>query len=543
MRFMTNPVDRFLKSIPKVLKEEEAIKVYQGLVGAKDEWERPFNTDGVFLETLYESKEVLRPNDSAAVLAQICYYLRLFKLIGVYKDRLHPMPLRVAGIAKNAAFVTEVCSLDRHFSSNEYDWTRPPSSPDPKLVKALASERVFIHDMSKAEGVQAFLEALKAAASPVKQFITRNNFDRIFIVWKKNFGQDLDPQDSAHAFLYDLQNKKYVNEANGSIVFGPPKGPMIEARCPVEFYKLFWKTYSLPPENKELMAIIAAKDRLVAMQMRRETGEFFTPVDIAVRWSYHMIVHAPPDDPEKSADWSLWDPACGTGNLTLGCSPMPGRLFMSTLNPQDVAAVKQSGQNPEALVFAYDFLNQTDEELPAEIRKKLVPGNKWIFFFNPPFAAGVGGNLLGGEDEVRREMSDTRIGDEMESEKLGHACQNLYAQFMYRVMKMAERYGLQVYVGFYSMATYATGPGYDKFREMLESAFAPVNAFVCHCLEFESAKGAWPVLFSLWKRKEGADVRDQGKGARAGQDRRDGMHRNENLQARPKAAVRVGRKA
>jgi len=507
---MTNPVERFLKSIPKVLKEEEVIKVYQGLVGAKDEWERPFSTDGVFLETLYESKETLRPNSSATVLAQACYYLRLFKLIGVYKGRLHSMPLRVAGIAKNAAFVTEVYSLDRYFSSNEYDWTRPPSSPDPNLVKALAAERVFIHDMSKPEGVQAFLDALKAAPGQVKQFITRKNFDRIFLVWKGKFGQDLNPQDSAHAFLYDLQNMRYVNEADGSIVFGNPKGVMIEAKCDVGKYKQFWKTYSLPPENEELLAIIAAKDRIVAIQTRRETGEFFTPVDIAAGWSYKMILDAlalpPPGDLDVSADWNLWDPACGTGNLTLACPSLPGRLFMSTINPQDVAAVKQSGQNPEALVFAYDFLNQTDEELPAEIRKKLVPGSKWVFFFNPPFAAGTGGNILSDDGEVRREMSDTRIGDEMESEKLGHACQNLYAQFMYRVMKMAEKYGLQAYVGFYSMVTYATGPGYTKFRELLGTAFTPVDAFVCHCSEFESAKGSWPVLFSLWKRKEGADV-------------------------------------
>ena len=542
---MTNPVDRFLKSIPKVVKEEEAIKVYQGLVGAKDEWERPFNTDGVFLKTLYESKEVLRPNDSAAVLAQICYYLRLFKLICVYKGRLHSMPLRVAGIAKNAAFVTEVYSLDRYFSSNEYDWTRPASSPDPNLVKALAAERVFIHDMSKPEGVQAFLDALKATASQVKQFITRDNFDRIFLVWKWKFGQDLNPQDSALAFLYDLQNMKYVNEANGSILFGPPKGPMIEARCSIDEYKNFWQTYSLPPENKELKAIVAAKDRIVAIQTRRETGEFFTPVDIAAL-SYGMILNAldlPPDDRRISAEWNLWDPACGTGNLTLLCPPVPGQLFMSTINPQDVAAVKQSGQNPEALVFAYDFLNQTDDELPAEIRKKLVPGSKWIFFFNPPFAAGTGGNILSDDGEVRKDMSDTRIGDEMEREKLEHACQNLYSQFMYRIVKMTEKYGLQAYVGFYSMVTYATGPGYTKFRELLGTAFTPVDAFVCHCSEFESAKGSWPVLFSLWKRKEGADVRDQSKGARAGQDRRDGMHRDESLQARPKAAVRVGRKA
>ena len=117
---------------------------------------------------------------------------------------------------------------------------------------------------------------------------------------------------------------------------------------------------------------------------------------------------------------------------------MTNRLFLSTLNKQDVEAVRQSGESPEALVFDYDFLNKTDEELPAALRAKLAPNSRWIFFLNPAVRGRQRPDRFIRRSERRKGqdgVSDTRVGNEMKTRKLGHACQNTYAQFMYRIQQ------------------------------------------------------------------------------------------------------------
>ena len=357
---------------------------------------------------------------------------------------------------------------------------------------------VPVYAMDDAAQVRVFLDVLRATGDAVKQLVTRENFVAVFATWRAQFATELSQQDAALAYLYDLQNLRYINEEAGSVLLGPP-GKGFELRVPVERYKAFWHVFQLPPSNRELAAILARKDQLVAMQLRRETGEFFTPADIA-NFAHGQLLEAVPDAYEN---WNWWDPACGLGNLTLACPEMRDRLFLSTLNKQDVDAVRQSGESPEALVFDYDFLNKTDEELPAALRAKLVPGSKWIFFLNPPFAAGNDlmasfGSSRGAK--VKTGVSDTRVGNAMETEKLGHACQNTYTQFMYRIQQIVDTYKLKAIVGIFSVAAFATGSAYADFREHWAKSCSLIGAFTFQCSEFAGASGAWPVISACGNR-------------------------------------------
>ena len=78
----------------------------------------------------------------------------------------------------------------------------------------------------------------------------------VFATWRAQFATELSQQDAALAYLYDLQNLRYINEEAGSGTLGPP-GKGFELRVPVERYKAFWHVFKLPPSNKELAAILA----------------------------------------------------------------------------------------------------------------------------------------------------------------------------------------------------------------------------------------------------------------------------------------------
>jgi hypothetical protein len=490
-------VSRFIASVAKANKEEAVLACYRHLIGADAEWDRPFSTDGLFEGTLFEFKHQvsLQGHGLSAVLAQLCAYLRLFYTKGVYKKVVYPLPLRVAACSEKDIVCVPIKTLAPFFMNDAFDWTRPANNPDPKLIAALHSVESPVYSTRDASQVEVFLGALKVSGDQVKQLVTRQNFVSIFETWRAQFAPKLNQQDAALAYLYDLQNLRYVNTDAGSVLLGPP-GKGIELRVPTERYLAFWQVFRIPPSNKELAAILARKDQLVAMQLRRETGEFFTPLDIAAL-AHQKLLEVVPDAYEN---YLWWDPCCGLGNLTLACPEMPGRLFLSTLNKQDVEAVKQSGESPEALVFDHDFLNYPDEDLPKPLRDKLTPGSKWIFFLNPPFAAGTDlASSFGDGEKPKTGVSDTQVGTDMEAERLGHACQNTYAQFMHRIQLLVRAYQLDATVCLFSKALFTTGTSYQDFRSSWFSTFTSVGAFTFPSSEFAGAKGAWPVLFSMWK--------------------------------------------
>jgi hypothetical protein len=477
------------------------------LLGAK-EWKRPFNSDGLYDGTLFEAKldRRLESGEWTQVLAQLCYYVRWFWESGVYKGEVYSMPRQVVGCDKNEAFVLPVSELRSYVVSNDFDWRRSASSPDPRLVDALQELSPVVYDMTQSEGISVFLAALVSSAVQIEQQITVRNFVPLFRVWKEKFGKGLNPQQVAWAFVYSLERKEFVNEASGRVLFGDfdssTRAPMISVQVPVAAYSHFWDTYIRPPDNKTLQAIRVRKDQLVAMQQRRETGEFFTPLDIAAL-AREYILKAVPDAYEN---WNWWDPCCGTGNLELELPPMPGRLFMSTLNQEDIDAVRGCGQNPEACLFQYDFLNQTDEELPEELRAKLVPGSKWIFFMNPPFAAGTKGGPSGATEGQRgriNQTTTTRMSTDMKGVRLGHASGNFCSQFLWHISKLVEKYQIDAVLCTFSSNNHLAGSGYKEFRTRWLKQWKFCSGFCVSSLEFEGPTSAWSILLTLWKRGEG----------------------------------------
>lgn len=489
---------KFLNGLANAHTEEEILTQYQSIQEI-DEWPRPFGSDGLQGGTLWEFKHGLVANNCHLVLAQACYYLQRIRTLGVYKGTHYPMPKRVVCADEEAVCVMDAADLDP-FTHENYDWSRAASSPDPALVLEMHRLRPLIIEIKTEQSVQDFLSRLKSVGSPVKQVITRNNFEHVFRVWERLFGKDLDTQSAANAFIIDLcQEGVFVDSSRGRVLLRSDVGEEYTLHVSVPQYEEFWSCYEIPPDNEEVSHIIARKDRMVAIQHRREAGEFFTNLDLAKK-GHDYLVDA---FGEEIYEGNWWNMAAGTGNLVYHCPPMPGRLFVSTLNKEDVQTIKASGQNPEAEVFAYDFLNQRDDELPEKLRKALQGGGPWTVLINPPYAAGT--DMIasfGQEGAVKTGTSKTFVGNRMREDNLGHACQNVYSQFLYRVLQLSREYNLDLKLGVFSKGLWLSSTGFKKFREQWYNYFELCNGFCIHCGIFHQATGNWPVTYTTWRLKQ-----------------------------------------
>lgn len=489
-------IAKFLKSAAKAKREEEVLDAYAHLIGAP-EWPRPFGSDGLACDALFEGKlnKGMGGEDGRKAMAQGCYYLRHIQKKGIYKGEHYSVPSKLAVVDKNEGFVVPTSELEKFFSDNHYDWSLPASSPDKRLVEDLYAVDFKVHSTDNDEGVKGFLAALQTDGKPVAQHVTRENFVAIFEAWKQKFADGLGPQEAAKAFILDLQKDFSVNETRGIILYGSEH--MIKVKADTVAHKKFWSSYALPPDAGELSAILKRKDWLVVMQTRRSQGEFFTHEDFA-KLGRQRILEIIPDAYEN---WNWYDPCCGTANLEVEMPNMNGRLFMSTLNQEDVDMINGCGMADilGAKVFQYDFLNQADEELPKEFLEKMTPGSKWVFYLNPPFVAGTSGIANGNGDSAG--SSDTKTGNTMESE-VGYARQNLIAQFLWRIRQLILQYKLNAVVASFHMSTWLGGDNFAAFRKAWLKTFEPKGGFCFNSKEFEGATGEWPVAMSIWRSKD-----------------------------------------
>jgi hypothetical protein len=506
-----NPIGEFLRVTANAVLEEQVVDAYMKILGI-DDLVRPFGSDGLHGGTLFEFKfnfSLKSARKQALGLAQACYYLRRFMKEGVYGGRAYDMPARAALCTRGYALVALAEDLAPFFSDDAYDWSRAPSSPDPKLVDALADAERHVCDITRPEGVQVFLDQMKAVGGVIKKVITRDNFDAVFEVWKADFASGEDPQRAAHAYILDLQLRGSINEAAGTVLFDyvDPEGrdTLIRLRVPITAYAAFWEAYRRPPDNVEMEAILERKDRLIAIQRRRFDGEFYTPLPYA-RLAHEYLARTVLDryggggaHHSMYDDYTWWDTCCGTGNLTYHCpSAMKGDLLLSTLYESDLAIVRESGQNPNAAVFQYDFLNGTEWELPEAMRKKLEAGGKWIFILNPPFAAAAGDACASDSDGARAQMSNTLMRTEMEP-VVGYACRNLFAQFLYRIARLVEKYQIEAVMASYTPSLWLGGIKFEGFRRWWDERFGFKDGFCFPSWEFDGSKGEWPVVLGVWK--------------------------------------------
>ena len=216
-------------------------------------------------------------------------------------------------------------------------------------------------------------------------------------------------------------------------------------------------------------------------------------------------------------EYVVWDCAWGTGNLTRDYAFK--ELYCSTLRKTDLDLGEKN--NSDSYKFVYNFLEDDiemlnsdsgmlDKNYKAEINnyKKLLTSlksnKKIIFFINPPFAEA--GNDKCKDRKIKTGTSKTLIGQAMNKESIGRSSQQLYAQFLYRILKIKEMFKLtDINIGVFSPTLLLTGPMFEGFRERFLKEFSYEKGIMFNASNFSNVSNQWEIAFSIWKCGETKD--------------------------------------
>jgi hypothetical protein len=464
-------------------------------------FESNYNTDGIAysksnkLTMIVEQKygyNFMNLKDRARAVSQVIKYVK-----NIHDTDATKVP-KVAVIGdENETFVVPVSDIINYISVKDYQWELAPSSmyKDEVLINDLIEDEIvrnlYIYNPNNEfrEIVNKIKEVNKGIFVP--RTLTEKNIDRVFeyfcnrITMKigKNIIKSNDMVNLfAHIMLHPdsvvLQgNKLFTTMFKDTIIIGN-----------VDNYNGFIQEFSRKYTPKQKHVFTAILDRLIEDTTRRKQGEFFTPT-IWVDKAHEYIASVYGDDWKEK--YVVWDPAWGTGNLTRDYSFR--ELYVSTLNQSDIDTANQMGYNPEATKFQYDFLNDDYEKLPEGLRKAIEEGRQIIVLMNPPYATSNDlDNTKSDETLSKKGVSQTNVGLVMKENKMGGCSDQLYAQFMYRIMTEFKKMNICMF----SPPLYLTGLSYKKFREEFNIENKFMSGYLMDSKNFADVS-SWGLSFSI----------------------------------------------
>lgn len=457
----------------------------------------------------------------AKCFAQTLYYIRRLK----YGRDIRKPSENICVVSKNFAAIIQTQKFADFYKSKaeNFDWDLAPSSPCKKLVAALADNYFFKHlhvfDFSLPEDLKNFIDIINKSFSAQillfddKKIIDEYNFYEIFTFWQKLFGDDVENgKKSSEYFITDIEKgKSFVN--GNQIFFRMNDGFIVEKNLNVAEYNNFWSIYEKISNPREIIAIRQKMDRMTEIDLRRRTGEFFTPINFAEKAVDYLRRTVKFDK-----NFRIWDMAAGTGNLEFA---LPAEwlkfTYISTLLDDDANYCKKIF--PDATVFQYDYLNDDiefffEKNIPLWVKRKMPqklvddlknPAIKWIIFINPPYAMPtpfhrdqIGNNKEG--------ISLTKIQDLMKKDNLGEASRELYTQFLYRmILDFSNR---QTYIGIFSTLKYVKSEQVSIFRDKIFQ-YKFERGFIFSSKNFQGCRGKFPVGFLIWNLAENISIENQ----------------------------------
>jgi hypothetical protein len=235
---------------------------------------------------------------------------------------------------------------------------------------------------------------------------------------------------------------------------------------------------------------------LISDLERRRSGDFWTPTPF-VDYAHKMLSE------QFGADWKekyvVYDNCCGSCNLTRDYKFK--ELYCSTLFQSELDLATR--YNPEATKFQFDWLNDDLEDLPKGLKYSFELDKPIIFLLNPPYATSCAG---GANTEHKTGVADTAINQIMKRDNIGASSQNLYAQFLYRILLLKKKYNLtDVNIGLFSPTLYLTGGSWKGFRSVFFNEFNFMDACLFQASHFADVSNYWGISFSVWNSGESAD--------------------------------------
>lgn len=466
-------------------------------------------------QILFEFKldgEFFKLERRARAFAQSLYYIRRLK----FGDDTRAPSRSIAVVDKHSAAIIPTERLENYCRSNKYDWDRAPSTPCKILIDDLIDDRDVrecrVFDFSSASDVEHFLELIRREMwlypkkTIVVKEINENNFWSIFEEWDKRFGASVaNSHKPSEYFLTDIELGSSDPIDNGkSVLFRLHDGQTIEKQMPIDLYKTFWRMHAKVGDARTMLVIRQKMDRMTTIELRRFTGEFFTPIEHA-RLALKYLERLLGEEWWSTGEYRLWDPAAGTGNLEF---PLPidalKFCYVSTLLSDDAAYCRKL--YPEATVFQYDFLNDGEEKLPPKLRAELDdPTLKWIVLVNPPYATASNFQNFDGKT-TKYGVSFTAVQQMMKADGLGEVSRELSSQFLFRIDRMFR--DRSAILGLISKIKYINAPLDQRLRDRFFD-YKFEGGFVFPSKHFQGTKGAFPVGFLMWRLDRHAPLSEQ----------------------------------
>lgn len=447
----------------------------------------------------------------AEVIAQALYYVRRLN----FGDDDRSPSENVCIVTKNFAAIFPTTDFSDFYNDKTiYDWDLKPSSPCKKLVADLTRFEVVIHahiyDFSNVQEDIAFatlIMRIRKRQIPlfnVKKQITDKNFYQVFQHWKKFFGEAVqNGHKASEYFVTDIEQGKTSLVDNNSVIFRLNGGEIKEKLINPDEYKYFWNHYEKITSAREIIAIRQKMDRITEINLRRFTGEFYTPVDFAKK-AFDYLVRTV-GEWWKDKNFRLWDMAAGTGNLEFAIPPDAHKFcYISTLIKDE--ADYCANIFPDATVFQFDFLNDSADKLPKKLRDDLDnPNLRWIIFINPPYAT-ANNKQLNNQEIDKSGVSMTDIRKQMMAEEIGKSSQELFTQFIYRISKdFANKIA---WLGMFSTLKYVIASSEQKIRDKFFK-YKFERGFIFSSKDFEGCKANFPVGFLVWNLSEKISLEEQ----------------------------------
>ncbi len=243
----------------------------------------------------------------------------------------------------------------------------------------------------------------------------------------------------------------------------------------------------------------------------RNLGEIFTPDNI----SKLLFETTNKYVPNFNKTHTVWDCCWGTGNLTKQFEFED--LYCSTIRAVDIRNNREKNKN--AVKFVYNFLDTDIDQLVSkqamwmmehELREDLVNklnGDKpLMFYINPPYAAT---GVLGTTGDSREDQTISRMKEVMSEHRMGTACDQLYAQFLYRIGLMQDAYrNKNISIACIAPPMFLSGNGYEKFRDKLLKRFKFNGGCLVRASNFEGLSSSWSIAIMVLTSGETEDKKN-----------------------------------
>lgn len=470
--------------------------------------EHPFACDG-FIDTKNNKGKILKliieykfeedfssKTVRAKVITQVLYYMKRFEQNGLI------LPNVVMVGDANECFVFHTNDIISYLDE-DLDWSIAPSKAhehNADLIYKLASDEninPFIFVIDENFSFKSVIDKIYDLSNNIQRYVhvTEHNIATIFEYFTNRVINDkkkISANDIVAVFMGVItKNTEYYKHPIKKNILVTPQGEIkINSDGFDSFFSYFNRNYT--PQEK--MRFSEISDRLIEDTNRRNKGEFYTPT-LFVDYAHDMI------SKEFGEDWKekyvVWDNCSGTKNLTRDYYFKD--LYCSTLEQAELDISKQ--YNKEATSFQFDFLNDSLDKLPKGLLEAFKQNKPIIFFMNPPYATTC--NF--GNKNKAEEGNDTIINCIMKENGMKRCSDNLYAQFIYRIMMIKEQYNLtDVHICLFSPTLFLTGSSFETFRNVFFKDFAYNAGVQFKASHFADVADSWGISFSIWKNGETA---------------------------------------